>query len=100
MDTLAAAAAFAALAQPTRLEALRLLALAGSEGLTAGAVADRLGVVSSTLSHHLGQLERAGLVRAHRRGRFVVYAAEPAGTRRLLDYLASAGNGGTEESAR
>lgn len=80
-----AALAFAALAQPTRLEALRLLVQAGPDGLTAGTIAARLGVVSSTLSHHLAQLERAGLARARRQGRFVYYTADPAGTRRLLD---------------
>lgn len=82
--------AFAALAQPTRLEILRLLVQAGPEGLAAGAIADRLGVVSSTLSHHLAQLERAGLARARRQGRFVYYSADLDGTRRLLDCVATA----------
>lgn len=95
MDTVAAGPAFAtlafaALSQPTRLEALRLLVRAGPEGLTAGTIADRLGVVSSTLSHHLAQLERAGLARARRQGRFVYYTADPDGTRRLLDCVSAA----------
>jgi len=85
-----AAIAFAALSQPTRLEALRLLVRAGPDGLTAGTIAARLGVVSSTLSHHLAQLERAGLARARRQGRFVYYTADPDGTRRLLDCVTAA----------
>lgn len=90
--TLAAATlAFAALAQPTRLQALRLLLQSGPPGLTAGAIAERLGVVSSTLSHHLGQLERAGLVRARREGRFIYYAADPEAARRLLESVTVAG---------
>lgn len=83
-----ATVAFAALSQPTRLAALHLLVQAGP--LTAGEIADRLGVVSSTLSHHLAQLERAGLARARRQGRFVYYAADQEGTRRLLDCVAAA----------
>ncbi|MEQ8813574.1 MAG: metalloregulator ArsR/SmtB family transcription factor [Thalassobaculum sp.] len=87
MDAPTAATVFAALSQPTRLEAFRLLVDAGPRGLAAGAVAERLGVVASTLSHHLSLLERAGLVRTRREGRFVYYAADPTGTRRLLDFV-------------
>ena len=90
MDTPTATAVFAALSQPTRLKAFRLLADAGPQGLAAGTVAERLGVVASTLSHHLGLLERAGLVRTRREGRFVYYAADPKGTRQLLDFVTAA----------
>lgn len=87
MDTAAAVAAFAALSQPTRLAVYRLLVDAGPQGLPAGTVAERLGVVASTLSHHLGLLERAGLACTRREGRFVYYAADPKGTRQLLDFV-------------
>lgn len=93
MDTAAAALAFAALSQPTRLQALRLLVAAGPPGLTAGDIAGRLGVVSSTLSHHLAQLERAGLAQARRQGRFIYYSADTDGTSRLVDCLAAACGG-------
>ncbi len=93
MDDTSASRAFAALSHPIRLEILRLLAPAGRDGLTAGTVATRLGVVSSTLSHHLGQLERAGLVHARRQGRFMVYAIAPDGARPLIDYLAQTWDG-------
>jgi DNA-binding transcriptional ArsR family regulator len=55
--------------------------------MTAGDIAERLGALPSTLSHHLGLLERAGLVRSHRDGRMVIYAADYEGTRRLLTFL-------------
>lgn len=87
MDTLDTALAFAALSQQTRLEVFRLLAAAGPRGLTAGTIAERLGVVASTLSHHLGLLERAGLVRTRREGRFVYYATDFVGAQRLLDFV-------------
>ena len=88
MDTVTASAAFAALAQPTRLEAFRLLAQAGSDGIRAGAIAERLGVVASTLSHHLSQLEQAGLVRSRRQGRMIIYVCELERSRTLSAYLA------------
>ncbi len=87
MDTLDPATAFAALSQPNRLQAFRLLVSAGPQGMAAGAVAESLGVVASTLSHHLGLLERAGLACTRREGRFVYYAADPKGTRQLLDFV-------------
>lgn len=40
-----------------------------------------------TLSSHLAQLERAGLVRSWRVERRIFYAVEVEGTRRLLRYL-------------
>ena len=44
MESEPAILALAALAQPTRLEAFRLLVRSAPEGLAAGAVADRLAV--------------------------------------------------------
>jgi DNA-binding transcriptional ArsR family regulator len=87
MDTETALAAFAALSQETRLAAFRLLMAEGPSGLPAGEIAERLGVPQSTLSFHLGQLERAGLVTATRRARHILYAADFEGTRRLLGFL-------------
>lgn len=87
MDIPTATMAFAALSQPTRLEAFRLLAQAGPDGLRAGAIADHLGVVASTLSHHLAQLEQAGLVHSRRQGRHIIYACHPTRPERLCDYL-------------
>jgi ArsR family transcriptional regulator len=87
MDQAHAVAALGALAQDTRLSVFRLLVQAGPEGMTAGAVAERMGVPASTMSHHLGTLERAGLVVSARESRLVRYAANYEGMRGLLTYL-------------
>jgi ArsR family transcriptional regulator len=87
MEQDAAIAAFGALAQDTRLSVFRLLVQAGPDGLTAGEIAERLGVPASTMSHHLGLLERAGLALSRRVHRSIFYAANYEGTRRLLAFL-------------
>lgn len=87
MEMKAAVAAFAALAQETRLRIFRHLIEVGPSGLPAGALALCLGVPPSTLSFHLAQLERAGLLRATRVQRQMIYAADIEGIRRLLTFL-------------
>jgi ArsR family transcriptional regulator, arsenate/arsenite/antimonite-responsive transcriptional repressor len=87
VDPIDAIAALSALAQETRLTVFRLLVKAGPEGMTAGEIADALKVPASTMSHHLGQLERAGLAASRRDGRTIFYAADYEGARRLLAFL-------------
>jgi arsenate reductase len=82
-----AAAAFAALAQETRLELMRLLLAESPNGLPASDIASRLGVPASTLSFHLAALERAGLTSSTRHGRQIVHAARMAGVLQLLGFL-------------
>jgi arsenate reductase len=97
METQAAAAALAALAQETRLSLVRLLMEAGPSGLAAGEISTRLAVAPSTLSFHLAALDRAGLVVATRRGRSIRYAVRLAAFRSLLGFLTEtccAGNPG------
>lgn len=79
--------ALAALAQATRLEAFRRLVAAEPAGLAAGDLARLLGVPQNTLSAHLAVLTRAGLVEGARDGRSIVYRADVAGLRRLIDTL-------------
>ena len=79
--------ALAALGQDTRLEVFRLLVRAGAEGVPAGEVASRLGIVQNTMSAHLKILGHAGLVRAEREGRTIRYVADMTGFRDLLAYL-------------
>ena len=61
--------ALAALAQESRLAVFRLLVQWGPGGLSAGAIGQRVGVSSTTLSFHLAQLSRAVLVTSRREGR-------------------------------
>ncbi|MCS3445249.1 DNA-binding transcriptional ArsR family regulator [Bradyrhizobium elkanii] len=61
--------ALAALAQPTRLDAFRLLVKNEPEELAAGDIAKALSVPQNTMSSHLAILSRAGLVAAKRFGR-------------------------------
>jgi DNA-binding transcriptional ArsR family regulator len=87
----------AALAQDTRLAVFRLLIRQAPEGLPAGRVAAEVGVAPATLSFHLAQLERAGLLTADRRGRQIYYAAHPEGIRGLLSFLTEDCCGGRPE---
>ncbi|MGF7178152.1 ArsR/SmtB family transcription factor [Azospirillum doebereinerae] len=87
METKNAIDAFAALAQDTRMAVFRLLIQAGPNGLTAGDVAQQVGVPGSTLSHHLATLERAGLLRSWRVQRQIFYACDYEGTRQLIAFL-------------
>jgi protein-tyrosine-phosphatase/DNA-binding transcriptional ArsR family regulator len=63
----------AALGQPLRWRAYRCVLDAGPAGITAGALAQLLGVAPSALSFHLKELSGAGLLHSEHLGRFVVY---------------------------
>ncbi|MBN8412602.1 ArsR family transcriptional regulator [Halomonas denitrificans] len=78
---------FAALSQPTRLAAFRLLVRHEPNGLPAGELARLLEVPHNTLSAHLGVLSRAGLVSQRRESRSIVYRADLAHMARTLDFL-------------
>ena len=88
MDEKGAIAALGALAQETRLQLFRLLVASGPEGLSAGVIAERLGIIPSSLSFHLTHLTHVGLVTQRRLGRQMFYAAEPGAMNDLLFYLA------------
>jgi DNA-binding transcriptional ArsR family regulator len=87
MEEKQALSALAALAHETRLSVFRLLVQQGPSGRPAGEIAQRLGVAPATLSFHLKELERGGLISARRRHRQILYATDYAGTRELLDFL-------------
>lgn len=87
MEISRAVEALAALAQDTRLRILRALVPRGPDGLSAGRIAQRLGLAAPTLSFHLAKLEQAGLVRCRRDGRERIYAADFAAMRGLVDHL-------------
>lgn len=89
--------ALGALAHETRLSVFRMLVVAGSEGMIAGDIAERISVPPSTMSHHLASLERAGLVRSERQSRQILYRTDYAGMRRLLSFLMQDCCGGAPE---
>lgn len=87
MQKKAALAALGALSQETRLDLFRLLVTAGPEGLAAGIIAERLGVLPSSLTFHLNHLVHAGLTAQRRLGRQLIYSAEYGAMNDLLAYL-------------
>ena len=87
MDADKAISALGALAQAHRLALFRLLVQAGEDGMAAGAIAGALGIPASSLSFHLAQLHKAGLVRQQRRHRSLIYRADYAAMNGLLGYL-------------
>jgi len=87
MDVRKSQAAFAALAQPTRLKAFRRLVAAHPNGLPAGAIASHCKVPHNTMSTHLAALMRGGLVAVARQGRVMNYRADLDGFRGLVDFM-------------
>lgn len=79
--------ALAALAHESRLGVYRLLVEAGPEGLNAGTLAARLKLPPSSMTFHLQNLHRAGLVTQERRSREVIYAADFNAMNGLVGYL-------------
>ncbi|MFN6961212.1 MAG: ArsR/SmtB family transcription factor [Rhodocyclaceae bacterium] len=87
MNVAAAVEALSALAQETRLAIFRLLVEAGAGGMNAGAIAEALALAAPTLSFHIAQLVRAGLVLPRQEGRFIYYSANFATMDDLIAYL-------------
>lgn len=75
-----------ALAHPSRLMALCLLA---ERERSVGELAALLGARDSTISQHLALLRREGLVRARRDGQTIWYAIANAPAQRVLETLSS-----------
>jgi ArsR family transcriptional regulator, arsenate/arsenite/antimonite-responsive transcriptional repressor len=87
MKTKTAVEALSALAHEQRLRVFRLLVKAGPEGLPAGRIGTKLRSAPSSLSFHLKELDRAGLVTARPDGRFVIYSANFPAMDALVAYL-------------
>src|SRR5262249_31089201 len=79
--------ALGALAHEHRLAIYRLLVEAGPAGLSAGTIAERLGVLPSSLTFHTQGLVRAGLATQRRVSRHLIYAADFAAMNGLVGYL-------------
>src|SRR5947208_1310585 len=86
MESKQATSMLAALAQESRLLVFRKLAAEGAE-LSAGALAQQLGVPATTLSFHLKELVNAGLIESRREGRSIKYALHQKNVCRLMGFL-------------
>jgi ArsR family transcriptional regulator, arsenate/arsenite/antimonite-responsive transcriptional repressor len=87
METTHVLVALAALAQETRLAAFRLLVEHAPAGLPAGKVAEKLQLAPASLSFHLKELTRAGLIAPRQDGRFVWYSADLDAMNGVVGYL-------------
>ncbi|MEY4762056.1 MAG: hypothetical protein RLZZ200_1912 [Pseudomonadota bacterium] len=92
--------ALGALAQVSRLAVFRALVAAGADGLQPSALAAHLGIPPNTLSFHLKGLLAAGLVSQERQGRALIYRADFARMRKLLEFLTEDCCGGAACAAK
>jgi DNA-binding transcriptional ArsR family regulator len=97
MESDLAILAFAALAQPTRLDVFRLLMEHEPDGLPAGEIARQMDVPHNTMSTHLAILARAGLIEAARQSRSIIYRAKLDAVRELTGFLVKDCCGGRPE---
>jgi ArsR family transcriptional regulator len=82
-----AVGALGALAQETRLAIFRMLIETGPEGLPVGRIGKKLKVPGATLSFHLKELARSGLVSARQEKQFFYYAVDFERMAALMTFL-------------
>jgi ArsR family transcriptional regulator len=87
MKTAAVVDALGALAHEHRLAIYRLLVQRGPEGLPAGTIGQRIGLLPSSLTFHLQNLQRAGLIAQRRESRQLIYSADFTAMTALVGYL-------------
>ena len=76
-----------ALAQESRLALFRLLVKRGPEGYTPTQLTEKLYIPAPTLSFHLKELQRAGLIEARREGRNLFYSPNFPRMNELIGFL-------------
>ena len=97
MDMTHALSGLSALAHDGRLSIFRLLVKTGPDGMAAGDIARKLDTAPNTLSAQLLLLSNAGLVRAKREGRSIIYAVDFDRMSALLQFLTKDCCGGRPE---
>ncbi|NKB87208.1 MAG: metalloregulator ArsR/SmtB family transcription factor [Acidobacteria bacterium] len=90
---------FSALGNPSRLQILHRLMeccdatgtceCPGDEAMCVGDLAKGLRLAPSTVSHHLKELRRAGLISMHRRGRNIDCLVNKEAIDKLVEFLGS-----------
>lgn len=98
METNHAVVALGALAHEYRLGIYRVLVEQGPDGLPAGAIGEAVGLAPSSLTFHLQNLQRAGLIVQRRESRNLVYSVDFEVMNSLVGYLTEnccAGSGGS-----
>lgn len=78
----------AALAQTTRLQILDRVAEGGPQGVAAGEIARSIRCPASTLSFHLKELSRTGVLEARPEGRYIHYSLQRPALKELAIYIA------------
>jgi DNA-binding transcriptional ArsR family regulator len=76
-----------ALAHESRLAIFRMLVKRGPEGFTPTQLGEKLGVPPPTLSFHLKELQRSGLIDVRRDGRNLYYRPNFAHMKQLIEFL-------------
>jgi ArsR family transcriptional regulator len=101
MKTPAVIEALGGLAHEHRLAIYRLLVQRGPDGLPAGVIGQRVGLLPSSLTFHLQNLKRAGLITQRRESRHIIYSADFAVMNGLVGYLTEncCGNSGADRSS-
>jgi ArsR family transcriptional regulator len=87
MITSEAIGALSALAHEHRLRIYRLLVEQGPDGLPAGTIGEKIGLLPSSLTFHLQNLQRAGLILQQRASRQLIYSADFEVMNGLIGYL-------------
>jgi DNA-binding transcriptional ArsR family regulator len=80
-------AALGALAQESRLAVFRALVKRGPEGYTPGELVEMIEIPAPTLSFHLKELQRSGLVTSRRESRFLFYSENFETMQSLIGFL-------------
>ena len=87
MNTPEIVLALGALAHEYRLAIYRLLVQRGPDGVPAGTIGERVGLLPSSLTYHLQALQRAGLITQRRESRQLFYSVDFSVMDGLVGYL-------------
>ena len=87
METKLVIEALGALAHEHRLAIYRLLVDRGPDGLPAGMIGEGVGLAPSSLTFHLQNLHRAGLIVQRRESRNLIYSVDFNAMNDLVGYL-------------